>query len=288
MKRQKKIMLSFMIAITLLLVIVVAVFAKPKDYICHQNQGSKEYSQAPVDFNSYNLHGHDGHDGDIIPPFTDGQGNSYPGKNWDAEGQAIWANGCRSPQLDPTNTPEPAATNTPVPVLTGQPTNTPVPAATNTPVPAATNTLVPNNTKIPSSPRWTPTCIPCEYGHEESYLDTPMIVNLLEPFIEVGKSVCVVGAVKGSNDNTCYSEAYVIWITSYDMQLEGIESVLNEDGTYTTSFVEFDYQNNNDFVDCEVRFTGDLDGVMEGLGYLKPGMSMVYDNWYPRMIPFVK
>jgi uncharacterized repeat protein (TIGR01451 family) len=42
--------------------------------------------------------GHDGHSGDIIPPFdyTDNKGDpqSYPGKNWDAQGQAILANGC--------------------------------------------------------------------------------------------------------------------------------------------------------------------------------------------------
>ncbi|HEU0248043.1 MAG TPA: hypothetical protein VFR38_13240, partial [Gaiellaceae bacterium] len=45
--------------------------------------------------------GHDSHSGDIIPPFdyTDNKGNpqSYPGKNWDAAGQAIFANGCEAP-----------------------------------------------------------------------------------------------------------------------------------------------------------------------------------------------
>ena len=45
------------------------------------------------------------HPGDIIPPFAAGsQGNNswaaYPGKNWDATGQAIWDAGCRLPGDD--------------------------------------------------------------------------------------------------------------------------------------------------------------------------------------------
>jgi uncharacterized repeat protein (TIGR01451 family) len=50
--------------------------------------------------------GHDGHTGDIIAPFvyTDNKGvvRSYPGKNWDAAGQAIFENGCRPPEPPPT------------------------------------------------------------------------------------------------------------------------------------------------------------------------------------------
>jgi uncharacterized repeat protein (TIGR01451 family) len=49
--------------------------------------------------------GHDSHSGDIIPPFeyTDNNGDpqSYPGKNWDAAGQAILANGCEPPPPPP-------------------------------------------------------------------------------------------------------------------------------------------------------------------------------------------
>jgi uncharacterized repeat protein (TIGR01451 family) len=49
--------------------------------------------------------GHDSHSGDIIPPFdyTDNKGNpqSYPGKNWDAVGQAIFANECEPPSPPP-------------------------------------------------------------------------------------------------------------------------------------------------------------------------------------------
>ncbi|HSF61943.1 MAG TPA: hypothetical protein VLA69_09630 [Gaiellaceae bacterium] len=49
--------------------------------------------------------GHDSHSGDIIPPFdyTDNKGDpqSYPGKNWDAAGQAIFASGCEPPPPPP-------------------------------------------------------------------------------------------------------------------------------------------------------------------------------------------
>lgn len=41
--------------------------------------------------------GHDGHDEDIIPPFTYEQGNDvveYPGRNWGAEGQETWDADC--------------------------------------------------------------------------------------------------------------------------------------------------------------------------------------------------
>lgn len=58
--------------------------------------------------------GHDGHNGpvwnstmtndddwgDIIPPFPYGDGQSYPGKNWTTEGQAIWNNNCQ-PVVEP-------------------------------------------------------------------------------------------------------------------------------------------------------------------------------------------
>jgi hypothetical protein len=54
--------------------------------------------------------GHDSHGGDIIPPFgyTDNKGDSqsYPGKNWDGQGQAILANGCEPPQPPPPPCPD--------------------------------------------------------------------------------------------------------------------------------------------------------------------------------------
>ena len=35
------------------------------------------------------------HSADIIPPF-----GVFPGRNWNAEGQAIWENGCEAPAQD--------------------------------------------------------------------------------------------------------------------------------------------------------------------------------------------
>jgi uncharacterized repeat protein (TIGR01451 family) len=50
----------------------------------------------------FSENGHANHANDIIPSFyyldDNGDRQFYPGKNWDAEGQAIWANGCRSPE----------------------------------------------------------------------------------------------------------------------------------------------------------------------------------------------
>ena len=59
------------------------------------------------------------HDADIIPPYTytdNGASFSFPGKNFDAIGQAIWNNGC----VVPVDTP------TPPPTLTFDPTFTPI------------------------------------------------------------------------------------------------------------------------------------------------------------------
>lgn len=111
--------------------------------------------------------GHDEHDGpiwfpgitetwgDIIPPF-EFDGGSYPGKNWTAEGQAIWENNCNIPAT-PTATP----TGTPVtPTVTPTPTGTPVDTATPTPTGTpATPTATPTATETPVTfvdPTFTP------------------------------------------------------------------------------------------------------------------------------------
>jgi len=85
--------------------------------ICHVRAAdSNRYGPKPmtVDADSiFRSNGHDSHiqDGytDIIPPFwyvkngnkhdlsQPGTGSFYPGKGWDAEGQAIWNNGCLIP-----------------------------------------------------------------------------------------------------------------------------------------------------------------------------------------------
>lgn len=82
--------------------------------ICHAaSSETNPYTVNNVDMNS-TVGGHDDHDGplwypgikddlgpnswgDIIPPFPYGDGESYLGKNWTAEGQAIWNNGCVIP-----------------------------------------------------------------------------------------------------------------------------------------------------------------------------------------------
>ena len=48
--------------------------------------------------------GHDGHKDDVIPPFTYDDG-TYPGKNWNLQGQTLWYYGCepaRIPDVTPT------------------------------------------------------------------------------------------------------------------------------------------------------------------------------------------
>lgn len=56
--------------------------ANAKVTLCHANNGRFEYSLITVSINSViKGEGHDGHDGDIIPPFAY-EGGSYAGKNW--------------------------------------------------------------------------------------------------------------------------------------------------------------------------------------------------------------
>lgn len=66
--------------------------------ICHAlGNGGFNHIYPAVD-NVVHASGHSGHPRDIIPPFdyvlSDGASGHFPGLNWDAEGQAIWSNGC--------------------------------------------------------------------------------------------------------------------------------------------------------------------------------------------------
>lgn len=152
--------------------------------ICHATSSSiLPYVKQTVNANG-SVSGHDVHANDIIPPFdyTCSTGTcSYPGKNWDTSGQAIWNNNCRvvsatpTPTSTPTNTPTPTPTNTPTPTPTGSqnPTPTFTPTPTNTPIP--TNTPTPTN--IPSITP-TPTGTP------------------------IGGNVCVITNVVVSDSNT--------------------------------------------------------------------------------------
>ncbi len=64
--------------------------------ICHAT-GNGSWVEITPSANGV-LSGHDKHPNDIIPPFTYGKNpiKTYPGKNWDAEGQSIYDNGCRA------------------------------------------------------------------------------------------------------------------------------------------------------------------------------------------------
>ncbi|MFL5967182.1 MAG: hypothetical protein ACJ747_11575, partial [Gaiellaceae bacterium] len=74
--------------------------------LCHATSSeTNPYVQESVDDDSIvKENGHGSHPGDIIPPFfyvDGGETNHYPGMNWDAQGQAIWTNGCDVPPPTP-------------------------------------------------------------------------------------------------------------------------------------------------------------------------------------------
>ena len=69
--------------------------------ICHAPPGSRRQDVSVSSI--FGDNGHDNHDDDIIPPFRY-EGGTYPGKNWDLEGQATWYFDCR-PTAVPDVTP---------------------------------------------------------------------------------------------------------------------------------------------------------------------------------------
>jgi uncharacterized repeat protein (TIGR01451 family) len=85
--------------------------AAEKVTLCHANQSAGDpYVELSVPVKQiFEANGHDTHPQDIIPPFDyiadNGNEQRYPGKNWDAEGQAIWTNGCDVPPPTPTPLP---------------------------------------------------------------------------------------------------------------------------------------------------------------------------------------
>ncbi len=73
--------------------------------ICHTGGGDGLVEITPSA--SGVLNGHEGHDGDVIPPFTV-DGVAFEGRNWDAAGQATYANLCVTPTStgdDPSDDP---------------------------------------------------------------------------------------------------------------------------------------------------------------------------------------
>lgn len=113
--------------------------------ICHATASqSNPYVNIEVDASSIEnpndkkyLNGHGDHEKDIIPPFSFNE-SSFPGKNWDEAGQAIWNNDCKVILPLPTPTPtEPLPTPTEVP----DPIEPPMPDPTEpveTPIPVPT------------------------------------------------------------------------------------------------------------------------------------------------------
>jgi hypothetical protein len=117
--------------------------------LCHASASyTNPYQDINVSINSVenaiSVHGHGDHTGpifvengpkdwgDIIPPFDYGSIH-FPGLNWDATGQSVWANGCDGTILiHHATTPTAPANTTPTATWTPQPT------ATNTPMPTAT------------------------------------------------------------------------------------------------------------------------------------------------------
>ena len=69
--------------------------ADPALAICHAAGKSGKYVQNSPNVSGI-VHGHMGHDGDIIPPFSY-NGVDYAGQNWNPAGQAIYNNSCTVP-----------------------------------------------------------------------------------------------------------------------------------------------------------------------------------------------
>ena len=97
--------------------------------------------------------GIEGEWGDIIPPFyDDGSPGSWPSRNWDAAGQAIFANGCEIPaEAGPSPTTPPPSETTPPGTETTPPGTEATPPGTET-TPPGTETTPPWTETTPPSP----------------------------------------------------------------------------------------------------------------------------------------
>ena len=108
---------------------------KHKVTLCHRTGSySNPYRRITVAVNGVQFRAHDGHDGpvfypgfpkhqkwgDIIPPFDFGPNATYPGKNWNDAGKAIFYDGCAiaSPPTTTTSTSSSTSTTTTT-VVTG-------------------------------------------------------------------------------------------------------------------------------------------------------------------------
>jgi hypothetical protein len=142
-----------------------AIAGAGKVKICHATSSqSNPYVSIEIDSSSIEnpndkkyLNGHGDHMDDIIPKFSFNE-TTYPGKNWDDTGQAIWNNDCKV--VTPTPTPTPTPTEpTPTPTPT-EPTPTPTPTEP-TPTPTPTE---PTPTPTDPNPQPVPTDVPAGGG----------------------------------------------------------------------------------------------------------------------------
>src|SRR3990167_9483432 len=121
------------------------VYANHNDVtICHATGShSNPYVKITVDDNAVNGHGpgdhnRDGHHHgrDIIPPGS----WDTDGRNWTAQGQAIWNNNCNIPQTSPSPSPspspDPSPDSSPSPSPSPSPDPSPDPSPSPSPSPA--------------------------------------------------------------------------------------------------------------------------------------------------------
>ena len=101
----------------------------------------------------------EGHEADIIPPFTwvdpKGESHHFAGQNWDAEGQAVHNNGsCDGTVTTPTTPPTTEPTTPPTTEPTTPPTTTEptTPPTTTTTPPTTEPTTPPSTTTSPVAP----------------------------------------------------------------------------------------------------------------------------------------
>ena len=171
--------------------------------ICHATKSATNpYIQETVAVASLgNGHGHNGvNPGDIVPPTP---GTDFPnGNNWDATGQAIYNNGCKTP--GPTPTPTKGAGPTPTPINTPTPTLTPTPTKGESPTP--TPTLTPTPTKG-EDPTPTPTLTPTPTKGEDptpTPTNTPTPTSTPTPTIGEGPTATPTPPTNGGgNGNNC-------------------------------------------------------------------------------------
>lgn len=148
-------MRSVIIGFIVSMFLVYGAYAKSdRVTICHALGNGNYISITVDDDGSYNGHlGVDHQDGrDIIPN----------AQNWDADGQAIFNNGCQAvaastPTNSATETPTSTPTETEVPTATATATDVPTATPTETEVPTVTSTIPPTEESTPTN-----TAVPTE------------------------------------------------------------------------------------------------------------------------------